>query len=586
FDGTTTPQSITLDLDLDASGGVCNTPPCMFEEGWENLPNDNCADDGGTACRGFQAINKDFDLQDLVSADGYRCQYHDPDWPNSLAYQGGVTDCFLGEGSAHAARFWWQINTPADPNGGKRYSGQNSLYMGDFGTGPDTQTTPISVLEFLQMIDPIPLGLAGDPPELSFVHQVDFMDDRNVNVLPGQSPARGIVSLQLADTDGDPVGNWIKLQPYLNIYDTQAQDQYFNCSFDPIDDGNDEDSFFDPTDPDRRLGPSTSCSPEMAFVYMGETFSTFSEGNLAKAEGPGLAGADLKGTWVESKFNLERFRGRSVRLRFMYTDLKTSAGTTWESLFALNPGPGDDGWWIDDLRVTNTLDTPADILNDDKDNSGLPASCGTNCTTITMAVTRDPVSTLTAPGQVVEFDATNTSANRCLDGTLQYQFWRDGNANNMGGDPLDTLLRGWTDNPVLIDAPTSTTNYVVEARCSTATTCVNRSAINVAVNCPASGALVFPTITSLDGDSLMWTGSETYNWARGNLITLDGSYTPTGSAIGVGPGTSFSISGDVVAPGAGNWYLFRRPGALGGGGGFCNDLGVSWGTLLRDANLP
>jgi hypothetical protein len=595
FDATLTPQFVTVDLDLDASGGTCDNPPCTYFEGWEGLSNVNCLDQAnpgdpstaGQACRGWQAINIDSTLTNPVSADGYRCQYSDPDWVNSGAYAGAVTDCFLGTNQAQADKFYWQINTPNDLNMGKAFSGSNSLYMGEI-RGVDIMTTPVSVLEYLQLIDPINLGLEGTPPFLQFKHQVDFMDDRNVNVVTGKSPARSVVSLQLANAAGNPVGDWIRLEPFQNIYDSQAQDQYFSCSFDPIDDGNDEDSFFDPTDPDRVFGPSTSCSPQFAFVYMGETFGPYSATNVGRGEtGQGLQGDLGLGTWMETKFALERFKGRSVRLRFLHTDLKTgSVSETWEDLFTFNPSPGDDGWWIDDIEITSTLDSPATITSDNKDNSGLPANCGSNCSTITPVVKRSPSTNLLAPGQVVELDAIDTSANRCLNGTLQYQFWADGNGNGLGGDAQDTLLRGWTDNSVLLNAPSTTTTYVMEARCSTATSCKNQTAVTVGVNCPSSGTLVFPMVGAPNNTTLAWSSSETYNWARGSLASLSASYPTTGSATNVGPATSFSIGADVVAPGSGNWYLFRRPGALGGGTGFCNDLGTSWGSVQRDGALP
>ncbi len=38
--------------------------------------------------------------------------------------------------------------------------------------------------------------------------------------------------------------------------------------------------------------------------------------------------------------------------------------------------PRDDGWWIDDVSVTDTLSTPADFSTDDKDNSSLPEPPG------------------------------------------------------------------------------------------------------------------------------------------------------------------------------------------------------------------
>jgi hypothetical protein len=426
------------------------------------------------------------------------------------------------------------------------------------------------------MIDPVALGLAGAPPQFSFIHQVDFMDSKTVNVAAGQSPARGVVALQLADTDGDAVGNWIKLEPFLNIYDTQAQDQYFSCSFDPIDDGNDEDSFFDPTDPDRRTGPSSSCFPNSTFVYLGETFNPFNDGalGLCNAEGPGLQGVGL-GTWVESKFNLERFRGRSVRLRFSYTDLKAGGGETWEGLFQFNPSPGDDGWWIDDLLISNTLDSPATILNDDKNNSGLPANCSTNCSMVTPVLTRDPVVALAAPGQVVSLDAIESETDRCLDGTVQYQFFGNG-----------TLLRAWTDNPILVDAPLVTTDYEMQARCSTEVDCLGSASVEVVVNCPNSGNLTYPTVTATatpgtTPTSLDWGLDMAYDFLRGDLATLDNTYTGT---PGSDSGPALDISGDTVNMGDGLWYLFRGQG--GGGSAFCNDLGTnSWGTEQRDAAI-
>jgi hypothetical protein len=214
----------------------------------------------------------------------------------------------------------------------------------------------------------------------------------------------------LADAAGTAVGDWIKLQPYLNVYDQQGVDNYFSCTFDPIDDGNTEDDFFDPTDPDRRLGPSSTCKPEFIYAYMGDTFNPFSEKNLGNAEGPGLKGSHgLVGTWVESKFNLERFRGRRARVRFLETDLRAGTWETWEAIFTFNPSPGDDGWWIDDVTITNTLTSPATVTNDDKDNTTLPG-CGSACNTVDAIVTTDPLGSLRAPGQVIELDALASTA--------------------------------------------------------------------------------------------------------------------------------------------------------------------------------
>ena len=99
------------------------------------------------------------------------------------------------------------------------------------------------------------------------------------------------------------MGNWRKISPYQNLYDSQTVDYYWECLFDPTDDGNTEDDY-DPTDPERRLGPSSTCHPEFVFSRVGAIFfsDTFDAQDIhhASAAGPGLQGSLGPGTWVES----------------------------------------------------------------------------------------------------------------------------------------------------------------------------------------------------------------------------------------------------------------------------------------------
>ena len=53
---------------------------------------------------------------------------------------------------------YWQVNTPSDIDGGRAYSGTNSLYMGIFGPAADEHTTPLAVLESTNLINPVNLG--------------------------------------------------------------------------------------------------------------------------------------------------------------------------------------------------------------------------------------------------------------------------------------------------------------------------------------------------------------------------------------------------------------------------------------------
>jgi len=60
-------------------------------------------------------------------------------------------------------------------------------------------------------------------PELTFKHQISLVDHRTLGGIQlDRSADRAVVGAQLADVDGQPIGNWIKLQPFVNVYDTQA----------------------------------------------------------------------------------------------------------------------------------------------------------------------------------------------------------------------------------------------------------------------------------------------------------------------------------------------------------------------------
>jgi hypothetical protein len=377
------PQSVRIELDLDAVGGSGAT---TFFEGFES-----------GSFGSFTPQNLDQGKYSFAGSDGYRCQYHDPAFLNSNSW-GVITDCFLGATAAQADALHWQIDGPSSPYPAHAYSGQHSLYMGMFLPDGRGNTTPLATLEAVASGLPIHLGVSrvceatrttpcatdadcpasescvGVTPTLSIKHQISLMDDRSINAPPGRATDRAVVQAQVTDATGQPVTDWLKLEPYLNVYDTQAADNYFNCTFDPIDDGNTEDDFYDPTDPYRRLGPSSTCFPERSFAFQGATDGAFDAERIGRAsDGPGLGGATGPGTWIESRFDLSAWRGRSLRLRFLATAIKAGTYASWDDGFHFNPGqPGDDGWWIDDVTLTDTLVAPAVLVADTADNSGFP----------------------------------------------------------------------------------------------------------------------------------------------------------------------------------------------------------------------
>ena len=177
-----------------------------------------------------------------------------------------------------------------------------------------------------------------------------------------------------------------------------------------------------------------------------------------------------------------------------------------------------------------------------------------------------------------------SSADRCLNGVLQYRFWIDGNGDNAGGDPLDKLLRNWTDNPAIVDAPLDTTTYVMDVRCSTDFACEASTSVIVTVLCPASGNLGFPNVT-VDGTGFAgWGSLQAFEYCYGDLADLRTYGTITcGSGNDVGQDICF----DDPAPGQGYYWVWRETGTIGTGGtGFCNDPGITWGNPDRDAALP
>ena len=113
-------------------------------------------------------------------------------------------------------------------------------------------------------------------------------------------------------------------------------------------------------------------------MLLGDTDEPFDADNLGTADGPGLQGTWGIGTWIESKFDLSRYRGQRVNLRFLGTTIEFGAAEFehWEDLSNLNPHPADDGWWVDDVTIEGTLQTPAVITVDHADNSSLPGPPG------------------------------------------------------------------------------------------------------------------------------------------------------------------------------------------------------------------
>jgi hypothetical protein len=324
-------------------------------------------------------------------------------------------------------------------------------------------------------------------------------DDRTFRFPRGQAADRGYVeAVEIDPSTGDPLGRWFKLNAFQNNYSAPGVERHFiNCVFDGyddfysaadalggtpgfdinatspvgvrynLDDVSSEDDYFDPNDPFRLLGPSSGCFPEFVFKSMGDYTSTDPAAS-GLAISPGRAGEAGQGVWVNSLFNLNRFAGRSVRLRFVFTGTEVFPGVLWADLFGNRLGNGTRGWNLDDVAVSGLVDTPLVLIPDTRPWSPVdlcpeppdPEIPGHDCGIPDMTPTADAGPDRVTPyaGALITLDASGSRmdpGNFCVDGHLEYR-WR------IGGEIVSDV----STNPVFRDTPLFTTVYTVDVRCT------------------------------------------------------------------------------------------------------------------------
>jgi hypothetical protein len=281
---------------------------------------------------------------------------------------------------------------------------------------------------------------------------------------------------------------------------------------------------------------------------------------------------------VETKFGLTRWRGRRVRFRFLATSIEIANVMTMQQGLDWNPIEADDGWYIDDVRVSNTLTSAATVTVDTADRTGLPA-CGPVCTSVTASLSASPPTT-GAPGQLTQLDASASFVDRCADGALLFRFWADLNGNGVPGDAGDQLLRNWTENPILLQAPDTTTRYGVEVRCSSLPSCLGSTTTLVTVLCPSTGNAKAPFAQQVGfagKTQFSWTSAALVDVIRGDLGALRGSGGQFNGTVEACLGNDVSVSsvtdGTTPSAGAGKYYLVRGAGPS----PYCN-ASHSWKT--------
>jgi hypothetical protein len=204
----------------------------------------------------------------------------------------------------------------------------------------------------------------GSQAGLSFWHIAEFCDeDCFAGFEPDTADEIGIVEVRSAALGTDAFGTWERVMPNLNPYDGVQDTAYTTPTYEPIDD----------TNPDAPAGvdPSvTMCSPLTVYVAQGSAKGTdaacgdgdgngFGDcGNVTADVARGEAGV---GVWARSAFDLSRYAGRRVQVRFIATTL--DGDDQFISYLETGSGPFnspaasfDDGWYVDDIRVSGLAD--------------------------------------------------------------------------------------------------------------------------------------------------------------------------------------------------------------------------------------
>ena len=235
-----------------------------------------------------------------------------------------------------------------------------------------------------------------------------------------------------------------------------------------------------------------------------------------------------------------------------------------------NPNPGDDGWYVDDVRVTQTLGASVPTRLARHDRTTAPCRVAASiCSSLTATLAATPASPRPRVGASSSRPADDGGPLRGRTLVLS-QFWIDGNTNGVLGEiPQDTLVQDFSPNPVYQDAPLADVTYGVIVKCSSASSapCSGVTAIRfIDVGCPGVqntylaeawwAQLKFATKTQLT----VPFANQTLDLHRGTLSTLRGTALGNfgGGSCLFNNTTAVSFT-DATVPtlGDGLYYLIR-----------------------------
>jgi hypothetical protein len=244
-------------------------------------------------------------------------------------------------------------------------------------------------------------------PELTFKHQVSFVDNRNIAAIGrAESTDGGVVQVQLADLAGNPVGDWLKIAAYENAYDSRGPTTSRTARSIRWTTATTRTTTSTRRIPCAVSGPPRRASRSSFRARAGHTdwrsTSILTNIGLAK-DGPGPSGEPGAGFRIPARgcSRSSTFRvSPAVAFRwFLATSIELGSSQLWDELFAVDNVVGDDGWFIDDVRIEQALAAPITLAVDDASFAGLPARVHR----ATAALSASPSPPLSGPGRSSPF---------------------------------------------------------------------------------------------------------------------------------------------------------------------------------------
>jgi hypothetical protein len=399
------------------------------------------------------------------------------------------------------------------PDSGKAHLGSRSMHWGRHTDPASTlgDTTRFRQISAFVLDPPVAIGAST---MLEFWHMIQIDDDDSFGAIdPGTSFGGSQVQVSLQGLDGR-YEKWQRVSPLQNGYNSTIQEAVSICEFDPGDD---------------QIAPAneTMCDASPMWSDIGDIIGTDATclvdtdgndadqkdcGEITCTPGPGCTenGSIGTGVWARSTFDLSPFNGRSARIRWIGSNGGGWSFGTSRSFLEPSSGPAyqefeeDDGWWIDDIKLSDIRTGPTPISPDPNVGAAQclvmpdPVNCGSisisiaNSSAIT-TILADPMARLVtsdALGMPVTLDARGTAAlmdpngGMCNNGVLKFEWAQvDGSNPNALTDPsaVIDLIQDYSTNGAIQVAPLAMATYRVRVFCSSDPNCAAAKLVKVNV---------------------------------------------------------------------------------------------------------